>query len=111
MRGGGGPLFLEAKTFRFRAHSMYDPDRYRTKEEIAAWKRRDPIDALVAQLEEAGELDADQLNALRVSVEAEIDDAVAAARAGTDEPLEQLTRWVVSADGDGKTSQPQEVPR
>jgi pyruvate dehydrogenase E1 component alpha subunit len=43
---GGGPLFLELKTYRYRAHSMFDPDRYRSKDEIEAWKRRDPIPAL-----------------------------------------------------------------
>ena len=47
---GGGPLFLELKTYRFRAHSMFDPDRYRSKDEIEAWKRHDPIPALRAAL-------------------------------------------------------------
>ena len=42
VRGGGGPVFLELRTYRFRAHSMYDPDRYRDKAEIAAWRERDP---------------------------------------------------------------------
>ena len=45
IRGGGGPRFLELRTYRFRAHSMYDPDRYRDKAEIERWKERDPIDA------------------------------------------------------------------
>ncbi len=96
VRAGGGPIFLEARTFRFRAHSMYDPDRYRTKAEIAEWKKRDPIDGLVARLQDAGELDAAQLDSLRAEVQAEIDQAVTAAREGTDEPVEELTRWVTS---------------
>ncbi len=96
VRGGGGPLFLEAKTFRFRAHSMYDPDRYRTKAEIAEWKKRDPLDALVARLEGLRELDAGALKSLRSAVEAEIDEAVGVARAGTDEPIADLMRWVCS---------------
>ncbi|MBG6096982.1 pyruvate dehydrogenase (acetyl-transferring) E1 component subunit alpha [Nocardioides luteus] len=41
IRSGGGPHFLELETYRFRAHSMYDPDRYRDKTEIATWKGRD----------------------------------------------------------------------
>ena len=45
VRAGGGPHFLELRTYRFRAHSMYDPDRYRDKSEVERWKTRDPIDA------------------------------------------------------------------
>ena len=50
VRDGGGPHFLELRTYRFRAHSMYDPDRYRDKAEIERWKERDPIPALAARL-------------------------------------------------------------
>ena len=46
VRAGGGPLFLELRTYRFRAHSMYDPDLYRDKAEVEQWKERDPIDVL-----------------------------------------------------------------
>ena len=46
VRDGGGPYFLELRTYRFRAHSMYDPDLYRTKDEIEHWKQHDPIPAL-----------------------------------------------------------------
>ena len=57
IRGGGGPVFLELQTYRFRAHSMYDPDRYRSKEEIEHWRERDPIDLLKARLQADGLLD------------------------------------------------------
>ena len=43
IRGGGGPHFLECRTYRFRAHSMYDPELYRDKAEVDAWKQRDPL--------------------------------------------------------------------
>ena len=43
---GGGPHFLELRTYRFRAHSMYDPERYRDKAEVEQWRQRDPIEAL-----------------------------------------------------------------
>ena len=43
VRESGSPVFLEARTFRFRAHSMYDPDRYRDKAEIEQWRHRDPL--------------------------------------------------------------------
>ena len=56
VRAGGGPHFLELRTYRFRAHSMYDPDRYRDKAEIERWKERDPIPALTERLTAAGTL-------------------------------------------------------
>ncbi len=43
-RKGDGPTFLEFKTYRFRGHSMSDPQKYRTKEEVAEWKMRDPVE-------------------------------------------------------------------
>jgi pyruvate dehydrogenase E1 component alpha subunit len=95
IRAGGGPHFLELRTYRFRAHSMYDPDRYRTKDEIARWRERDPIPALVTA---AGITD-DELATLESEAAAEIDDAVAYAEAGTDEPIEELTRFATSEFG------------
>ncbi len=50
VRAGGGPHFLECRTYRFRAHSMYDPDLYRDKAEIEHWKERDPLVVLEARL-------------------------------------------------------------
>ncbi len=45
-RKGDGPTFLEFKTYRFRGHSMSDPQKYRTKEEVAEWKQRDPVELI-----------------------------------------------------------------
>lgn len=96
VRGGDGPVFLELKTYRFRAHSMYDPERYRTKEEVAAWKERDPLDLLAARLRELGLVDDGDLQAIEADVAREIDDAVAAADEGHPEPVEDLLRFVLS---------------
>lgn len=93
---GGGPLFLELKTYRFRGHSMFDPDRYRQKEEIEAWRERDPVTTLRASLAAEGTLDDAAYQALEAEIAAELDDAVAFAEAGHDEPVEELTRWVTS---------------
>jgi len=98
MRAGGGPVFLELKTYRFRAHSMYDPDRYRDKAEIERWKERDPIDAWRALLEDRGVLTAGAFDELDRAVEAEIDDAVEFADASEPEDVAELTRWVYSDD-------------
>ena len=98
VRGGGGPVFLELGTYRFRAHSMYDPERYRARAEVDLWKERDPIPAFTARLRAAGIVDDATLADVEAQVAAEIDDAVAFAEAGTSEPVEELTRWVYSDD-------------
>jgi len=96
VRGGGGPAFLELRTYRFRAHSMFDPELYRDKREVEAWKQRDPIAALVARLEAGGELDAAGLAEIEREVAAEIAEAVRFAEASPFEPVETLTRFVYS---------------
>ena len=94
VRAGGGPCFLELRTYRFRAHSMYDPELYRTKEEVEAWKRRDPIPAYAARLREAGLLDDAGLAALEDEIARELAGAVERAEAGTLEPVSELLRFV-----------------
>jgi len=94
LRAGGGPCFLEFRTYRFRAHSMYDPDRYRDKAEIELWKQRDPIPMLTARLQAAGELTADELATMEAAVAAEIAAAIRIAEDAPEEPVEDLTRFV-----------------
>ncbi len=96
VREGGGPLFLELRTYRFRAHSMYDPERYRSKEEVEQWRRRDPIVLLTDRLRSDDMVTDEDLEAMEDEVAAEIDAAVAGAREGTLEPVEDLTRFVTS---------------
>jgi pyruvate dehydrogenase E1 component alpha subunit len=96
VRNGGGPHFLELRTYRFRAHSMFDPERYRDKAEVKSWRERDPIDLLAARLRGEGGLDDGSLAAIEERVAAEVEAAVAFAEAGTLEPLDTLTRHVVS---------------
>jgi pyruvate dehydrogenase E1 component alpha subunit len=96
IRGRGGPCFLEYRTYRFRAHSMYDPDLYRDPEEVAAWRERDPIPALTAILRRQGMLADGELEGVEAEIEAEIDDAVAFAEDSALEPVEDLERFVMS---------------
>ena len=96
IRAGAGPHFLELRTYRFRAHSMYDPERYRAKDEVEAWKERDPLVTFPALLQQAGWLSDGALGAMEDEVAAEIDDAVAFAEASAFEPVEDLTRFVNS---------------
>ncbi len=98
IRSGGGPHFLEARTYRFRAHSMFDPERYRDKAEVEKWRQHDPIDALVDRLTESGELDADALAEIEREVTAEIDDAVEFADTSDEEDVQDLLRFVLSPD-------------
>jgi pyruvate dehydrogenase E1 component alpha subunit len=96
VRAGGGPHFLELRTYRFRAHSMYDPERYREKAEVELWKERDPIPAFAARCAASGVLGTDEAAALDADAERTVDDAVAFAEAGTWEPAETLTLYVTS---------------
>jgi pyruvate dehydrogenase E1 component alpha subunit len=95
VRGGVGPHFLELRTYRFRAHSMYDPELYRDKAEVAVWKERDPIPAFIERAQIAQE----DVDGIEADTKAEIDDAVAFAEQGTDEPVANLTRFVTSELG------------
>lgn len=92
----GEPRFLELRTYRFRAHSMFDPERYRSKDEISEWRQHDPIPALTALMETAGALEAGDLDGIEAEVAAEVDRAVQFAEAGTLEPVEDLGRFVYS---------------
>jgi pyruvate dehydrogenase E1 component alpha subunit len=96
VRDSGGPVFLEARTFRFRAHSMYDPDRYREKTEIDRWRERDPLLIAAGRLEHDGVADEAALAAIDDEVTAEVDAAVAAAEAGTLEDVADLELFVTS---------------
>ena len=96
IRGGAGPVFLELQTYRFRAHSMYDPDRYRTKDEIADARRRDPVELLADRLRADGSLTDEAFGSMDADVTARIDAAIEAASEGAEEPVEELRRFVYS---------------
>lgn len=94
VRAGYGPYFLEFRTYRFRAHSMLDPEQYRGKAEVEAWKKRGPIYTYSAQLKAQGLLDEPGFLALEAEAVAEVEAAVAFAEAGSLEPVEMLMRDV-----------------
>jgi pyruvate dehydrogenase E1 component subunit alpha len=96
VRKGDGPRFLEYRTYRFRAHSMADPELYRTKEEVERWKQRDPIATFERRLGEEGLLDDQDVKEIEASVAAEIEAAVDFAEASPWEPVEELTRHVTA---------------
>jgi pyruvate dehydrogenase E1 component alpha subunit/2-oxoisovalerate dehydrogenase E1 component len=92
----GSPYLLECRTYRFRAHSMFDPELYRAKTEVEEWKKRDPIALLIERLRQEKLLTDADIEILETNVAAEVDDAVAFADAGTPEPVSELTRFVYS---------------
>jgi pyruvate dehydrogenase E1 component subunit alpha len=94
VRDGDRPVFLELRTYRFRAHSMYDPDLYRSKEEIEHWRQHDPIRALIERLRADGLLQDADVQEMEEAVAEEIEAATAFAEAGTLEPVEDLERFV-----------------
>ncbi len=94
IRRHGGPRFLQLDTYRFRAHSMYDPELYRTHEEVDEWRERDPLVSFEHRLRAAGRLDDAARAALESEVAAELDAAVAAAEAAPLEPVADLARHV-----------------
>jgi pyruvate dehydrogenase E1 component alpha subunit len=96
VRAGGGPHFLELRTYRFRAHSMFDPELYRSREEVEAWRTRDPIELFTGHMEEAGVLEAGDRTRLEAEATAEVEEAVSFAEAAPLEAPEELTRFVCS---------------
>jgi len=96
VRSGDGPCFLEFRTYRFRAHSMFDPQLYREKQEAEECKKRDPIELYQNRLREQGALSDVDLKSIEDETAAEVAKAVEFAEAGTWEPSEQLTRFVYS---------------
>ncbi|MFZ1907622.1 MAG: pyruvate dehydrogenase (acetyl-transferring) E1 component subunit alpha [Burkholderiales bacterium] len=97
VREGKGPFFVEFQTYRYRAHSMFDPDLYRDKKEIEEWKTRGPLHTFTARLKSQGKLTEEQFLALDAEVAKEVEDAVAFAEAGGWEPIEDLTKDVTAA--------------
>jgi pyruvate dehydrogenase E1 component alpha subunit len=96
IRHGAGPHLLELRTYRFRAHSMYDPERYRSKEEVEKWKQRDPIQLFSDCIIDASLIDDDDVAHIEATVKAELDQAIAFAEAGRLEPATDVLRFVYS---------------
>ena len=99
VRAGGGPHFLEFRTYRFRAHSMFDAELYRERTEVEEWKERDPIELFCERLLADGVLSEEILQTMEADVASEVESAVAYAEAADWEPVEDLERFVYSEVG------------
>ncbi|MCP9748750.1 pyruvate dehydrogenase (acetyl-transferring) E1 component subunit alpha [Lacihabitans sp. CS3-21] len=75
-RKGDGPTFLEFKTYRFRGHSMSDPQKYRTKEEVAEWKQRDPIELIKDRILSQKIATEEELSAIDAKIKVQVEESV-----------------------------------
>lgn len=94
----GKPQFLECKTYRFRAHSMFDAQLYRSKQEVADWRKKGPIVRFQRWLDQSGLLHASGVAEITAEVDEEIAQARAFAEGGHDEPAADLTRFVTAPE-------------
>jgi pyruvate dehydrogenase E1 component alpha subunit len=94
IRARSGPQFLECRTYRTRAHSMFDAQLYRDKAEVEAWKQRGPILRFQTWLEGSHLVFDDEVAKLEAAAEAEVSAAIAFAEAGQFEALADLERFV-----------------
>ncbi|UXA20571.1 pyruvate dehydrogenase (acetyl-transferring) E1 component subunit alpha [Mycobacterium sp. SMC-4] len=99
IRRSGGPFFVEFRTYRFRPHSMFDPELYRDKAEVEQWRTRDPIAMFTERCLGEGLLGPDDITAIEDAVGVELDEAVAFAEAGTWEDVADLQRDVLTPAG------------
>jgi pyruvate dehydrogenase E1 component alpha subunit len=95
-RGGGGPTLVEAITYRFRGHSMADPEAYRTKAEVRRWQKRDPIRVLDEVLVKGGHVPRRELHDIQHGAERQLADAVVFADNSPFPALEMLFQNIYS---------------
>jgi 2-oxoisovalerate dehydrogenase E1 component len=98
IRDTGKPRFLECRTYRFRAHSMFDAQLYRDKAEVEAWRAKDPIVRFQAWAQQSGLVHPEDVDRLHAAAMAEIDAAVAFSEAGAWEPVEDLEKHVCATE-------------
>ncbi len=99
IRAGKGPYFLEIRTYRYKGHSVSDPAKYRTKEEVEAYKKRDPVKVLELKLLKEKLLTEEELKDIKAAVKNEVEEAVRFADASPlPEPAELYTDNYVEDD-------------
>ncbi|MGP1375351.1 MAG: pyruvate dehydrogenase (acetyl-transferring) E1 component subunit alpha [Almyronema sp.] len=97
-RAGEGPTLIECLTYRFRGHSLADPDELRSKEEKQAWQARDPLNKFEAYLLEQNLADEQELQAIKQKIQDQIDEAVEFAEESPDPNADELYRYVFAEE-------------
>jgi pyruvate dehydrogenase E1 component alpha subunit len=100
-RSGEGPYFIEALTYRYRGHSMADPELYRLKEEIEQARKRDAIQKLKDEMIEHGWLDQDEYQSVVDRVERDVDGCVEFAEQSPEPTLDSLYDNIFRENGRG----------
>lgn len=99
IRSGKGPYLLEIRTYRYKGHSVSDPAKYRTKEEVESYKQRDPIKVLEKKLITEKIASEEEIKKIQAAVKAEIDDAIAfAEQSPLPDPSELYTDNYIQKD-------------
>lgn len=96
VRTKGGPFFVEFQTYRFRPHSMFDPELYRDKDEVAKWREHDPIETFTQRCRADGLLTDADVESIEREAATEVAEAVDYAEAGTLEDVATLTDDVMT---------------
>nr|YP_009293618.1 pyruvate dehydrogenase E1 component alpha subunit [Rhodymenia pseudopalmata]AOM64300.1 pyruvate dehydrogenase E1 component alpha subunit [Rhodymenia pseudopalmata] len=97
-RSGEGPTLIEALTYRFRGHSLADPDELRSRQEKQAWMDRDPIKRLKKYLINNSSIDLDSINQVHLNVKKEIDDSIEFALSSPEPQIKDLKRYLFAED-------------
>ncbi|MEL7241923.1 MAG: thiamine pyrophosphate-dependent enzyme, partial [Cyanobacteria bacterium J06573_2] len=97
-RSGEGPTLIEALTYRFRGHSLADPDEMRSKEEKEFWFSRDPIKKFAAYLIEQNLASQEELKDIERKIQATVDEAVEFAESSPEPDASELHRFIFAED-------------
>jgi pyruvate dehydrogenase E1 component alpha subunit len=97
-RAGEGPTLIEALTYRFRGHSLADPDELRSKEEKDFWFAKDPIKKLAGQLVEMNLATDEELKAIDKKIQLEVEESVRFAESSPEPDPSELYRFIFAED-------------
>ena len=97
-RAGEGPTLLECLTYRFRGHSLADPDELRAEEEKEFWAKRDPIKKLANQMIEGNFANEEELKSIEKKIDLEITESVKNALDAPEPPSNELTKYIWAED-------------
>jgi pyruvate dehydrogenase E1 component alpha subunit len=100
-REGNGPYFVEAMTYRYRGHSMADPELYRLKDEVEQYRKKDCIERLKAVMQKAGYLDEPRLAEIAERVEKVVNDSIEFSEKSPQPALDTLFDHITKEPADG----------
>ena len=97
-RAGEGPTLIECLTYRFRGHSLADPDELRSEKEKEFWAKRDPLKKLKNDLTNSGLISAEELKNIEKYIDQEVQDAVEFALSAPEPDPKELTKYIWAED-------------